>query len=106
MNILTQPIISLHDVWWKYSESKDWVLKGITLEVRRGEVVAIVGPTGAGKSTLCLTLNGLIPQSSVGEMKGNVSVDGWSTKSHSVGEMATKVAMIYQDPESQFVGMT
>ncbi len=106
MSVKGETIVSIQDVWWKYSESKDWILKGVSLDVRRGQVIAIVGPTGAGKSTLCLTLNGLVPHSFVGEIKGNVTVGGWSTMSHSVGQMATKVAMIYQDPESQFVGMT
>ena len=37
------------------------VLRGIDLLVQRGEFLSIMGPTGVGKSTLCLTLNGLVP---------------------------------------------
>ena len=58
-------------------------LRGIDLEVERAAFVAIVGPTGAGKTTLCLALNGLVPQSTGGVFRGDVSVAGCKEKSSS-----------------------
>jgi energy-coupling factor transport system ATP-binding protein len=64
-----------------------------------------MGPTGAGKSTLCLTLNGIIPQSLGGKMEGSVVVDGLSTLSNGVHILSGKVGMVFQEPESQLFSM-
>ena len=50
------------------------VLKGVNLRVRRGEFLALMGPTGVGKSTLCLTLNGILPHLMGGTLEGLVVV--------------------------------
>ena len=60
------------------------VLRGIDLEVERGEFVSIMGPTGVGKTTLCLALNGIVPQSMGGIFGGDVIVGGLNTKEHPV----------------------
>lgn len=44
--------IEFRDVWFRYSEEHDWVLRGLSLHVPFGQSVGIVGPNGAGKSTL------------------------------------------------------
>ena len=49
---MASDIISLKDVTFSYKGSKRHALDGITLNVKQGECVAILGPTGAGKSTL------------------------------------------------------
>lgn len=50
--------IELNNVWFRYSENDPWVLKGITLRILPGMFVAIVGPSGQGKSTLMRLLLG------------------------------------------------
>jgi energy-coupling factor transport system ATP-binding protein len=65
-----------------------------------------MGPTGVGKTTLCLTLNGIVPQSTGGIFKGNVIVGGFNTKEHPVPRLASRVGIVFQDPESQFFNMT
>jgi energy-coupling factor transporter ATP-binding protein EcfA2 len=82
------------------------VLKGIDLEVERGEFVSIMGPTGVGKTTLCLALNGIVPQSTGGTIRGEVVVAGLNTRQHPVPELASQVGVVFQDPESQFFNMT
>jgi energy-coupling factor transport system ATP-binding protein len=99
-------IIEIKDLWWKYEGSDDWVLKGINLKVEKGEFLAITGPSGAGKTTLCMCLNGLIPHSNPGIMKGKVIVAGLDTRRHSPSELSENVGMVFQDPESQFIGMS
>jgi len=105
------PEISIHDLHFSYPIlSPDVepipVLKGIDLEVERGEFVSIMGPTGVGKTTLCLTLNGIVPQSTGGTIHGEVVVGGFNTRQHPVPELASRVGIVFQDPESQFFNMT
>jgi len=82
------------------------VLKGINLRVRRGECLAIMGPTGAGKTTLCLALNGIVPHLTGGTFEGSVTVAGMNTRNHGPGEMSRIVGIVFQNPESQLFNMT
>jgi len=68
--------------------------------------VLLLGPTGCGKSTLALCLNGLIPQLVGGEMQGHVSIRGRDTRQTPVGELARQVGLVFQDPEAQFCMLT
>jgi energy-coupling factor transport system ATP-binding protein len=52
------------------------VLRGVELAVERGEFLALMGATGAGKTTLCLALNGLVPRATSGLIRGRVRVLG------------------------------
>lgn len=81
-------------------------LRGVDLAVEAGEFLALMGPTGAGKTTLCLTLNGLVPQSTGGRFRGAVWIAGRSTTKLPVAEFAPQVGMVFQDSESQLFNMT
>jgi energy-coupling factor transporter ATP-binding protein EcfA2 len=81
------------------------VLRGINFQVARGEFVALLGRVGAGKTTLCMALNGLVPHATGGVFRGEVAVVGLNTKEHSVADMARFVGLVFQDPESQLVQM-
>jgi len=77
------------------------VLRRVDLCVERGEVLAIMGPTGAGKTTLCMAMNGLVPQSTGGVFGGRVRVLGHDTRRTPVGQLARHVGIVFQDAESQ-----
>jgi energy-coupling factor transporter ATP-binding protein EcfA2 len=77
------------------------VLRGVNLVVERGEFLSLMGPTGAGKSTLCMAMNGIVPQSTGGVISGRVAVLGHDTRSMPVAQLAAHVGIVYQDPESQ-----
>ncbi len=81
------------------------VLKGIQLQVERGEFVALLGRVGAGKTTLCMALNGLVPHVTGGVFRGDVTILGQNTKQHTVPDLARAVGLVFQDPESQIVQM-
>lgn len=99
-------MIRVEGLKWKYEGSRDWVLKGVDLEIRQGEFVSIVGPNDSGKTTLAMSLNGLVPNNYPGAMQGRVVVDGMDTREHSVAEIAESVGFVFPDPESQFLSMT
>ena len=102
-----QNVITVRNLEWSYSPTSKPVLKGISLDVEKGQFVSIIGPTGAGKSTLCLTLNGTIPHSvRGGMMKGKVIVCDMDTKGHTLAEFATKVGMTFEEAEAQLFAMT
>ncbi len=65
-----------------------------------------MGPTGCGKSTLCLTFNGVIPHAIGGDLRGRVVVDGLNVAEHGIQELATRVGMVFQDPETQLFSAT
>jgi energy-coupling factor transporter ATP-binding protein EcfA2 len=75
------------------------------LQVARGECVTLLGRAGAGKTTLCLALNGLVPHATGGVFRGDVLVLGQNTKQHAVADLARSVGLVFQDPESQLVQM-
>ncbi len=97
--------IEIRGLTYAYPTSEQPVLKDINLKVCKGEFISIMGPTGAGKSTLCLTLNGIIPQSLSGKIEGSVVVDGMNTLSYGVHVLTNKVGIIFQEPESQLFSM-
>lgn len=82
-----------------------WVLDGVDLEIERGEFLSVMGPTGAGKSTLCLSLVGIVPQSTGGLVRGEVRVGGLDTKTEPVARLAGRVGVVFQDPETQLFNM-
>jgi energy-coupling factor transporter ATP-binding protein EcfA2 len=82
------------------------ILKGLDLQVKKGEFVSIMGPTGAGKTTLCLALNGIVPHSSGGSFGGDVVICGINTRQATVASLAKHVGIVFQDPESQLFSMT
>ncbi|WP_431831433.1 ATP-binding cassette domain-containing protein [Curtobacterium citreum] len=82
---------------------------GIDLTVRRGRVLAVTGPNGVGKSTLGLTLAGLLaPDAGVLEATSALrhGLAGAAPSSWSSRELAGRIGTVFQDPEHQFVAAT
>jgi len=94
-------IITLDNVSWAYSRAQEWALKNISLTVEEGEFIALLGENGAGKTSICRLLNGLIPHSLPGKLLGTAMVDGIITASASVAQLAHKVGTVFEDPRTQ-----
>jgi len=94
-------VITLDNVSWTYSRSKEWALKNISLTIEEGEFIAVIGENGAGKTSLCRLLNGLIPHSLPGKLLGTVTVDGIITASATVAQLAQKAGTVFEDPRTQ-----
>jgi energy-coupling factor transporter ATP-binding protein EcfA2 len=100
------PILTVENLSYAYpsihkGEAPEWVLREINLAVEGGEFVALMGPTGVGKTTFCLALNGIVPHLTGGTIRGQVVVDGLNTVKHPVSRLAQSVGVVFQDPEAQ-----
>ena len=83
--------IRFHNVQFRYSE--EWVLKGLSFTVKKGETVALVGPTGAGKSTIVQLLPRLYdPQ------EGQIFIDGLDIKEFTQRSLRDTIAYVPQKP--------
>jgi len=88
-------------LFFRYKRALQPVFADLRLEVDPGERVAVLGPSEAGKSTLALCLNGLIPRMIKGDFRGRVEVDGCLTHQCWPRELAAKVGVLFQDFEAQ-----
>jgi subfamily B ATP-binding cassette protein MsbA len=84
--------ITFDNVWFQYNEKDDYVLKDISIKVKKGEVIALVGHSGAGKSTLVNLLPRLYdPQ------KGRILFDDSDIKNFSLMSLRSLIAVVSQD---------
>jgi energy-coupling factor transport system ATP-binding protein len=91
------------DLRFSYGDSPRPALDGVDLEVSRGEVVLMEGPSGGGKSTLLRALCGLVPHFHGGSFSGRVVVDGLDTMEVPPALICRAAGMVFQDPEAQAV---
>lgn len=107
------PEIRIEDLHYRYPpfDPRDPIepplaLDGINVAIPTGEFLGITGTMGSGKSSLCLALIGLVPQQTSGTIRGDVWIGDWNTKRTPVPQMATRVGIVFQDPEANFVGLS
>ncbi|MGH7458341.1 MAG: ABC transporter ATP-binding protein [Longimicrobiaceae bacterium] len=84
--------VEFRDVWFRYDDRSDWVLKGVSFRATPGERLAMVGATGAGKTTIInLLLRFYRPQ------RGEISIDGVPLERITARELRARVALVLQD---------
>ncbi|MHA1596108.1 MAG: energy-coupling factor ABC transporter ATP-binding protein, partial [Candidatus Asgardarchaeia archaeon] len=93
-------IVQLQDVWFSY-DGKRYVIRGISLELKSGDMVALLGHNGSGKTTLAKLIAGLIKPS-----KGKVIVDGSDITELSSRDIIRKVGIVFQNPDIQIFERT
>jgi energy-coupling factor transport system ATP-binding protein len=93
-------MIEVEDVHFSYPNGVE-ALKGISLTIKNGEFVAIMGQNGAGKTTLVKHFNGLLKPS-----EGIVRVDGVETTKTSVAALARNAGFVFQNPDHQLFSET
>ena len=101
---MTELPLVLEDVTFRYRDRQTLAIKHISFEVQTGEILLIAGASGCGKTTLIRTINGLIPRSYKGELKGRVLVFGEETAGWKLSKISQEIGTVLQDPERQILG--
>jgi energy-coupling factor transport system ATP-binding protein len=93
-------MLTTEDVYFAYASGVE-ALKGVSITVKDGEFVAIMGQNGAGKTTLVKHFNGLLKPT-----RGRVIVDGVETTKTSVATLSKNVGFVFQNPDHQLFSET
>ncbi|MCV9884168.1 energy-coupling factor ABC transporter ATP-binding protein [Metabacillus halosaccharovorans] len=98
---MRETIISVENITFHYDQTAPPALDDVSIQVKKGEWLAIVGHNGSGKSTLARILNGLyLPDT------GKIQVCGIELTQDTVWDVRKHVGMVFQNPDNQFVGTT
>ncbi|EGR2120016.1 peptidase domain-containing ABC transporter [Vibrio cholerae] len=84
--------IKVDNVWFRYSSSTEWIIKGLSLEIQSGEFVAITGKSGCGKSTLLKLLLGIEKPT-----KGKIYIDGIDISKIDLTHYRNSIACVMQN---------
>jgi ATP-binding cassette subfamily B protein len=84
--------IEFEDVWFAY-EDENWVLRGLSFSVQPGERVALVGATGAGKTSIISLLSRLYEP-----RRGRILLDGVDVRRYRQADLRRRLAVVLQDP--------
>lgn len=96
---MKDPIINISDVYFKYEGAEAEAVRGVSLDVEKGEFLAVLGKNGSGKSTLAKLLNALIVP-----VSGKITVAGISPDDDDKSyEIRTHCGMVFQNPDNQIV---
>jgi energy-coupling factor transport system ATP-binding protein len=88
-----ETLVSFQNVSFRYGEELPFVLKNVNLEINRGDLIAVLGPNGVGKSTLIKHAIGLLKPT-----EGTVLVEGQDTRKMSVAQIARVLGFVFQSP--------
>ena len=92
-------MIEVNSLKYRYDESPVFAVDGVTLNIKEGEFVAILGHNGSGKSTFAKHLNGIIFPT-----EGKILIDGMDTADEKLmWDIRSKVGMVFQNPDNQIV---
>lgn len=99
---IDNPALSLKELWFRYEKDSPDILRGVSMEVPKGSLFAIVGGNGAGKSTTLKAICGICKP-----YRGKTKVFGKSTDKYKSAELFKNcISMLPQDPKSLFVKKT
>lgn len=90
-NRVTKGHIEFKNVWFAYND-EDWILRDLSFEVKPGQTLALVGATGAGKSSVIQLLN-----RSYELNKGSILVDGIDVRDYTLENLRSAIAVVLQD---------
>ena len=97
-----KPVLELKEVWFRYEKESPDILKGVDLKLKEGDIHAIVGGNGTGKSTTLKAICGICKP-----YRGKVKIFGKETKKYKSNELFHRcLAMLPQDPKCLFVKKT
>lgn len=95
-----ETVLSVKNLSYSYNEDKK-ALKGISLDIHRGERLAVIGSNGAGKSTFFLNLNGVLTPED-----GEIFFEGKSIDKKNLIELRKNVGIVFQNADNQIIAST
>ncbi|MBZ4650318.1 ABC transporter ATP-binding protein [Thermosipho africanus Ob7] len=84
-------VVEFKNVWFRYNEDR-WILKNINLKFEPGQLIAVVGETGAGKTSLMNLVNGMYRI-----QKGKILIDGTELEKYNIHELRKQISTVPQD---------
>ncbi len=93
-------LIEIRNVSYAYNETRNAV-DGVSFDVKKGDYVTIIGHNGSGKSTLAKLIAGLLPIK-----EGKIIVEGKEVNEENIAEIRTRLGIVFQNPDNQFIGST
>ena len=96
-------MIEIRDLSFTYKDETKPALQEIRLSVPDGGFLGVIGPAGAGKTTLARAVSGMIPHHYPGDFYGSVTVNGMDTVDSSILDLSRLVGMVFQDVDSQII---
>ena len=97
-------VIKVEHLKYKYPLTKQFALDDLSFTIHPGEVIGIIGENGAGKSSLCQVLVGLIPHFYKGTYGGQVYIDEMKVSESEIAHVCQKVGIVFQNPFNQITG--
>ena len=94
-------MLTLDHMSYRYAGASKSAVRDISITLRDGEVVGLVGASESGKSTLALVMSGLAPRSIGGTLEGRIVIDGEDVRDLPMHEMAARVGICFQNPFTQ-----
>ncbi len=96
-------MITIQDLSFTYKDEKNPALQEVSLTIPDGGFLGVIGPAGAGKTTLARAISGMIPHLYPGDFYGSVNVNGMDTFEASLLDLSRQVGMVFQDVDSQLI---
>jgi energy-coupling factor transport system ATP-binding protein len=98
-------MLALESVRYRYAGAPRPSLHDISLELRDGEVVGLVGASESGKTTLCLVASGLAPRTVGGTLEGRLLLDGKDATQLAMHQLTGRVGIAFARPATQLSGV-
>ena len=99
-------MIKLQNFSFSYGDSKNIVLKNVSMEIPEGDFLGVIGSSGAGKTTLSYAINGIIPHHYKGEYFGKILVNDKDVFDTDACQLALEIGSVFQDIDSQMTCST
>ncbi|WP_343781464.1 energy-coupling factor transporter ATPase [Alkalibacillus silvisoli] len=101
-----KPLIEVSGFSFDYEQLDEPLISEVSFTLNEGETTLLMGPSGSGKSSISLCLNGLYPDAVEGASSGDIFFKGQNIKQFDKGQLNQHIGIVFQDPESQFCMIT
>lgn len=96
--------IKIEHLKYHYPDTTVLSLNDINLEIEKGRFIGVIGENGAGKSTFCLALSGLVPTFYKGAYGGKIIIENMEVAKTPISKLCQKVGLVFQNPFTQLSG--